>query len=194
MQCAKCKKEAVICRRHEGRALCRRHFLESVEGNFRKSIRNRVGPKCRVAVDLSGGGSAFVLYQFSRMKNARKDIILSAFHAETEELRRLCREWNIPISRKKGDITVLPDSLDDEAESIITEYFGYGRTSRAGLKPASGIPKEEIELYLRLKGLHFREKKKDLIRKRIGEMLDRLDAKHPGLKFNVLGTKKKMIS
>jgi uncharacterized protein (TIGR00269 family) len=53
----KCGKKAVFRRRYEGTRLCRQHFLESVEGKVRRTIRKgrMIERNDRIAFALSGG-------------------------------------------------------------------------------------------------------------------------------------------
>ena len=85
MQCSICKKEAVIYRKHEGRALCRRHFLDSVDKSVRKSIRLKgLLPRgSHVAVGVSGDNdSILLLYLLCRLNKVRKDLKISAILAD----------------------------------------------------------------------------------------------------------------
>ena len=85
MRCSICKKEAVIYREHEGRALCRRHFLDSVDKSVRKSIRrNGLLPRgSHVAVGVSGDNdSMLLLYLLCRLNEKRRDLQISAILAD----------------------------------------------------------------------------------------------------------------
>ncbi len=85
MQCSICKKEAVIHREHEGRALCRKHFFDSLDKNVRKTIRLKgLLPRgSHVAVGMSGDcGSIFLLYQLCRLNEKRRDLKISAILAD----------------------------------------------------------------------------------------------------------------
>jgi len=80
-RCSICSKPAVIVRHHEGRSLCKRHFMESVERNVRKAAgRHRmIESGDRIGVALSGGkDSALTLYLMKRIIGKRKDVILCA--------------------------------------------------------------------------------------------------------------------
>lgn len=80
-KCTICSKPAVIARKHEGRSLCKRHFMESVERNVRKAIgMNRmIESGDRIGVALSGGkDSSTVLYILKGVVDGRKDVRIEA--------------------------------------------------------------------------------------------------------------------
>ena len=81
MQCTKCSKRAVIFRRYEGRALCRKHFFDSVDRTVRKTIRleKQIPRGIHVAVGIYGDGdSALLLYLLCKLSKKRDDLKISA--------------------------------------------------------------------------------------------------------------------
>jgi len=81
MQCTKCRKRAVIFRRYEGRALCRKHFFDSVDRTVRKTIRmeKQIPRGSHVAVGIYGDGdSALLLYLLCNLSKKRDDLKISA--------------------------------------------------------------------------------------------------------------------
>ncbi len=81
MKKCRCGRQAVIFRKHEGRALCKYHFMESVEQKVKRTIgKNRmIRPGDRIAVALTGGrDSAAALYILNSIVRPRRDIELFA--------------------------------------------------------------------------------------------------------------------
>ncbi|UCG95714.1 MAG: TIGR00269 family protein [archaeon] len=81
MKKCRCGKRAVIFRKHEGRALCKYHFMESIEQKMKKTIgKNKmIKPGDKIAVALTGGkDSAVVLYILNKIIKPRRDIELFA--------------------------------------------------------------------------------------------------------------------
>ena len=91
-QCAKCNKEAVIYREHEGRGLCHKHFSIDINKKVKRSIRdgNMVESGDTIAVGLSGGkDSAVMLEQLVEIFGERPDIeiVAVAVHEGIDEYR-----------------------------------------------------------------------------------------------------------
>ena len=85
MEKCRCGRKAVIFRKHEGRALCRYHFIESVEQKVKKTIgKNKmIKPKDRIALALTGGkDSAVALYILNKIIKPRRDIELFAISVD----------------------------------------------------------------------------------------------------------------
>jgi len=81
MKCSYCEKTAVIYRRYEGRALCRRHFIHAFERIVKRTIRENhlIDRKKHIAVGLSGGkDSCALLYILHSITKDRPNIKLSA--------------------------------------------------------------------------------------------------------------------
>ena len=74
MKCTTCEKKAVIERIYEGRALCKDHFLKSVEKTISKTIRdnNLLKRGEHIAVGFSGGkDSSMLLHTLKKLSKAR---------------------------------------------------------------------------------------------------------------------------
>lgn len=110
MQCSICKKKAVIFRQYEGRALCRKHFFDSVDKNMRKTIRlDGLMPRgAHVAVGVSGDNdSMLLLYLLHKLNKMRGDLKISAIFADEgirgyrkkmmPHVKRYCKELNVPF-------------------------------------------------------------------------------------------------
>ncbi|MCK5698814.1 MAG: hypothetical protein KAH93_03130 [Candidatus Aenigmarchaeota archaeon] len=94
MQCTKCRKRAVIFRRYEGRALCRKHFFDSVDRTVRKTIRmeKQIPRGSHVAVGIYGDGdSALLLYLLCNLSKKRDDLKISAIVVD-EGIKRYSKE------------------------------------------------------------------------------------------------------
>jgi uncharacterized protein (TIGR00269 family) len=91
-QCAKCNKESVIFREHEGRGLCEKHFSIDINKKVKRTIRdgNLVESGDTIAVGLSGGkDSAVMLEQLVEIFGERPDIeiVAVAVHEGIDEYR-----------------------------------------------------------------------------------------------------------
>ncbi|MBM3304033.1 MAG: TIGR00269 family protein [Candidatus Aenigmarchaeota archaeon] len=106
--CTICAKPSVIVRSHEGRSLCRRHFMESVERNARKYVgkHRMIESGDRIGVALSGGkDSAVALYVLKNIVGKRKDVSLCALSidegiagsrdAALKKAKQLCKKLGV---------------------------------------------------------------------------------------------------
>lgn len=85
MKCSICKKDAVIHRKYEGRSLCRKHFLDSLDKTVRKTIRLKgLLPRgSHVACAVSGNSSSkLLLFELHKLNKMRKDLKISAIIAD----------------------------------------------------------------------------------------------------------------
>ncbi|MBU4245451.1 MAG: TIGR00269 family protein [Nanoarchaeota archaeon] len=108
MHCSYCSKPAVIYRRYEGRALCRRHFIHSFERIVKRTIReNRlIDKKKHIAVGLSGGkDSCALLYILHSITKDRPNIKLSAIlinegikgYRTEKHAKAICKKFKVPL-------------------------------------------------------------------------------------------------
>ncbi len=108
MKCSYCPKPAVIFRRYEGRALCRRHFIHSFEKIVKRTIRenNLIGRGRHIAVGLSGGkdSSAMLSLLHSIAKENRNMKLfailinegIKGYRTETHA-KKLCKKLGVPL-------------------------------------------------------------------------------------------------
>jgi len=85
MKCSICKKEAVFFRKYEGRSLCRKHFLDSLDKTVRKTIRLKAMlPRgSHVACAISENSSSMLLlFELHKLNKMRKDLKISAIIAD----------------------------------------------------------------------------------------------------------------
>ncbi len=222
MQCSICKKKAVIFRKHEGRSLCRKHFLDSIDKTVRKTIRreHQIPRDTHIAVDISRGpDSILLLYQLHKLNKKRNDLKISAILAGTRKktispLKKITDKYSIrfyPDSKPKdikADCLALPDNMDDEAAEIVSGYFCSKKEtphmtkknlhSMRTIKPLSRILQKETALYVRLKKLSPETIKYHHphapITWKIKELLKNLEDRHPGIIFNIVKIRQKIQS
>lgn len=146
----RCGKKAVYHRKYEGTLLCRRHFLDSVEGKVRRTIRKgkMIERGDRIAFALSGGkDSSATLYMLKRIFGQRKDLHFFAISIDEgipgyrdESLRiakRLCKklgvehhvfsfskEFGNPLSEKVKEIN---QNMGEHWEGTACTYCGLAR-------------------------------------------------------------------
>lgn len=108
MNCSYCEKPAVIYRRYEGRALCRRHFMHSFERIVKRTIRENhlIDRKKHIAVGLSGGkDSCALLYILHSITKDRPNIKLSAIlinegikgYRTEKHAKSICKKFGVPL-------------------------------------------------------------------------------------------------
>ena len=81
MKCYSCGAPAIIYRKYEGRAWCKKHFTIQLEAKVKKTIRkNRlIKPNDKVCVAISGGkDSSLLLYLLNKFFRKRPDIEIFA--------------------------------------------------------------------------------------------------------------------
>ncbi|MCD6477526.1 MAG: TIGR00269 family protein [Candidatus Aenigmarchaeota archaeon] len=79
--CYKCGNRAVIYRKYEGRAWCKKHFSEQLESKVKKTIRDEklIEKNDKICVALSGGkDSSLTLYLLHKFFGKRPDIEIFA--------------------------------------------------------------------------------------------------------------------
>jgi uncharacterized protein (TIGR00269 family) len=144
-KCTVCGKPAVAEREHEGRNLCRKHFMESVEKRVRKLAgkHRMVEPGDRIGVGLSGGkDSAVTLFLVKKIIGKRTDVSVCALSVNEgikgsrdlalKKAAMLCRRLKVKqhvFSFRKE----LGMGMDEKLRSI-----GKGRSGTSRQAPASG--------------------------------------------------------
>ncbi|MFH1432621.1 MAG: ATP-binding protein [archaeon] len=154
MQCSICKKNAVISRQYEGRALCRKHFFDSVDKNMRKTIRlDGLMPRgAHVAVGVSGDNdSMLLLYLLHKLNKMRGDLKISAVFADEgirgyrkkmiSQARRFCRDLNVPffLVTYKDVFGVTIDEVSRKLDGKDADVCVYCRELRESLLKRKAI-------------------------------------------------------
>ena len=101
MKCYKCGNRAVIYRKYEGRAWCKKHFSSQLESKVKKTIRDEklINRKDKICVALSGGkDSSLTLYLLNKFFKKRPD--LEIFALTVDEGISGYREESIDIAKK----------------------------------------------------------------------------------------------
>lgn len=83
MECTRCGKNAVFESKYSREALCKTHFMESVERRFKQEIRNQIHfnrEDTRISVAISGGkDSSVLLFLLHKVLSAKRGIRIDAF-------------------------------------------------------------------------------------------------------------------
>lgn len=258
MKC-KCGKKSVIYRKYEGKALCKNHFLNSVEKKIKRTINsNRLVKRGeKIAVAVSGGKDSslllYYIYNIGRKRNLKVEAIFVdegiKGYRGPKNIKNLCKKSGIklhvvsfkkefgksldeilkPKKRKKActycgvfrryllnkearrikaNKLAIGHNLDDEAQSILTNYIkgDIKRSIRLGarawviederfvprIKPLREIPENETALYVLLKGIKVDFNRCpysiEAFRGDIKDFIINLEEKYPGIKFSILRT------
>jgi len=147
--------------------------------------------------------------QIKRMKKNKKDLT-------KEDICSCCsvaRRWTLNRKARELGITKIctGHNLDDEIQSIFMNYMRgdlmravrmtpepipYHKLFIPRIKPLREIPESETALYVELSGLDAHRERcayRGGIRFEIGDFLDRMEKKHPGMKFSILETFDKLL-
>jgi len=108
MKCYKCGNKAVIYRKHEGRAWCKKHFSQQLEAKVKKTIRDEklIERNDKICVALSGGkDSSLTLYLLDKFFKERSDLEIIALTVDEgiagyrkdsiKIAKKLCRKLGI---------------------------------------------------------------------------------------------------
>jgi uncharacterized protein (TIGR00269 family) len=106
-KCTKCGGKAVLFRDYEGRALCKKHFLLSIEKRVKRVIRQykMIGPNDRIGVALSGGvDSSTVLHILNMIAGPRRDAELVGIYIDEGTVAKSaeCRRAAENSAKKQG--------------------------------------------------------------------------------------------
>lgn len=106
MKC-KCGNKAVIYRKYEGRALCKKHFLESVDKIVRRTINsnNLIRRGEKIAVGVSGGKDSSLLLYYINNIGRERDIKVEAIlvdegiksYRTVKYAKNLCKKLDVKL-------------------------------------------------------------------------------------------------
>ncbi|MHB1440970.1 MAG: TIGR00269 family protein [Cuniculiplasma sp.] len=128
MKCARCDQIAVFESKPSHMALCRGHFMESVEKRFRTEIRKQVhfrNGNTTIGVAISGGkDSSVLLHLLWKTLNKKRNVILKAFtidegiegyrNAGLISAQNLCKELRI-----SHDTISFRDGFNTEMDKVV---------------------------------------------------------------------------
>jgi len=109
MKCYSCGNPAVIYRKYEGRAWCKRHFSEQLEAKVKATIRKNelIEKNDRICVALSGGkDSSLALYLMKKFFGKRPDIEVFALSIDEGikgrdesiiKAKNFCKKLDVPF-------------------------------------------------------------------------------------------------
>lgn len=140
-----------------------RKLLEAVEKRIRKDIRlnQRLSTKTEYSILNDNSPEYFLTRHFlERIFNGR---------------------LKLKETKKPGKNTIIPTSLDREAENYISEYLTNTQNKSQGIRLLRTVQRSEMKILCKILKIKWTEKSKDF--------LDDLEAKYPGTKFSVLRTK-----
>jgi len=132
-KCRKCGKPAVIFRDYEGMALCRHHFIDSIEKRVKRVIRkyNMISPGDKIGVALSGGkDSATALYFMKMITEPRRDVELIAISID---------------EGIKGSRDLALKKATELAKKLGVKQYTYSYKKELGMSLDQKVKKDQIE-------------------------------------------------
>lgn len=142
MKCYKCGNRAVIYRKYEGRAWCKKHFSIQLESKVKKIIRDEklVERNDKICVALSGGkDSSLTLYLLNKFFKDRPDIKIfaltvdegiSGYREKTVKIaKKLCKKLNVDfhLVSFKEEFGKSLDEIIKEKKARACTYCGVFR-------------------------------------------------------------------
>ncbi|MFH1789029.1 MAG: hypothetical protein ABH834_06585 [Candidatus Altiarchaeota archaeon] len=215
MECIRCGREkAVVALAYNGESLGPNCFTEVFERRVRKTIRKKkmLAFDDTTAVALTGRASssvlAYLLKNFSskRVKSRVFALTVDDGVADVSSAGKLCEKLSIQhhvVSKRKSpkkealrlgaSKVAFGTNLDDEARETLKGFLEGNminsgkKEDTACIKPLRECPSEEIRLYAKIKKIPH-AKTKD-VKDEVAEILDKLEKKHPGARFQILASK-----
>ena len=190
MKCFKCKKKAgIIYLPPIPGKLCNSCFLKLIEKRVRREVRFKklFSREDHILILDDKTKESFVTQHL--LRSILKHLGVTFFIFEIENRFDL-DEKKLSAIVKTGSIDkiVLPWSLDDEVEYFLSKMFTKLELEKQKKPPRirllRNVSEKEIETFAKIK--RYKYKKSKPYNKDIGEMLDKLEKKHPGVKFSVL--------
>lgn len=132
-KCSKCGAKAVIFRDYEGMALCRKHFMESIEKRVKRVIRKygMIESGDRIGVALSGGkDSATALYFMKLITDPRRDVELLAISID---------------EGIKGSRDLALKKATELCKKLGVKQYTYSYRNELGLSLDQKVRKDKIE-------------------------------------------------
>lgn len=142
MKCYSCGNKAVVYRKYEGRAWCKRHFSRQLEKKVKRTIGkgNLIEKNDKICVALSGGkDSSLTLYLLDKIFGERPDIDIVAliidegipdYREESIKIaKELCKKLNIEhrIATFKSKFGKSMDEILRDKEAKACTYCGVLR-------------------------------------------------------------------
>ncbi len=142
MKCYSCGNPAVIYRKYEGRAWCKKHFSRQLESKVKATIKKDklVEKGDKICVALSGGkDSCLTLYLMDKFFGKRPDINVFALSIDEgikgyrdesiKKARKLCKKLNIPfhLYSFKEEFGKTMDEILKNKEARACTYCGVFR-------------------------------------------------------------------
>jgi hypothetical protein len=185
MKCLKCNKKEKV----KGFEFCRNCFISIIEKRVRKELR--------VSEAIKRGDALLIIDD--RSCSAKLNIqLIKKIVGDITEIK-VKKQKSFDINKKidfKGKV-IVPWNLDDEIILFMKCFLNNVPFKNLGnhdnsVKPLLCLKKDECELYCKLLGIKFEQKKteenKDII-----EFVDKIEKKYPGSKFSILKSSKQML-
>ncbi|MBE9542719.1 MAG: hypothetical protein IMF01_10415 [Proteobacteria bacterium] len=202
----------LLCRLNEKRCDLKISAILADEGirGYRKKMVPAIEKYCKQQ------GIALHLTSYQTLFKMTLDEIAGKLKGKNIDICTCCRVLRtIALNREAEvigtDCLAVGCNMDDEVQAITAGYFSCDIMPEMKslfkfvkeqppylriIKPLAEVPEKEAALYARLKGFYAEPKKcpywNTSFGRRIGDMLDNLEAKHSGVKFNILRTHEKI--
>ncbi len=190
MNCFKCKKKAASIRLgHVPGRLCDGCFLKLIEKRVRKEVRLRKLFSRKDHILILNDKTKESLVSQYLLRSILKHLPVTFLVFEVENRFNISeKKLKTIVKTDAVNKIVLPWSLEDEVEYFLSKMFGKLEFEKPKkplrIKLLRNVSDKEIEIFAKIKG--FKYKKSKPYNKDIREMLNKLEKKHPEIKFSVL--------
>jgi len=179
MKCFKCKKNKAVVDLFYIKNLCKSCFFKIIERRLRRYVRLnkffKKNDKILIIDNLS----------FYLVKKIIKDLPLKIFFKKIPISSLNNKKIKNYIKNNKINKIVIPWTLDDEISLFLENIFLSKKTKikKNYVKLLRTLTDNELKLFAKFKNIKFKENKKN---KDIKKFLDKLEYKHPEIKFSLL--------
>jgi len=157
-----CGRGAVFIRKYEGRAYCKVCFSRQIERKIKSTIRNDDLLRKNDRINAIGYNSAVIKFI----------------------LKKYFQPWDLQVSNKGKNIK------SEDADDLSLEIFksamqGNILQIKKTNSPLRHIPENELLLYSKINKIKLKKKKLNRFEKNLKKILDDLEQKRPGTKYQI---------
>lgn len=192
------KKKEIVFIMPNGEGVDSKEFSLYFQKKVKRTIKkfNMFRLNATITVMLNSRNSVALLYVMSKLAMERKlhlsFDIENLSRTDEKKVREFCRHHNIPLSKQKKGLIATSESSDEIAAIIIEEQIKPKMSMKKAMpvigkniRPLYLLTDQEIELFIKLKGMPLIEKKgyPESIR-----IINQLEKKHPEIKHAIVNS------